>query len=468
MTLNQYIKLFTDISQAHKQVKYFGFGPIHEYLDSNVNTELGSHLWLEIDKSNITGGVKVNSFNLYCMDYVNKDVTNRNDVLSDTERILGDVIALLSNPYYYDFFELDENFQFQVFYDDKHSNEACGWWCTIGLKQDFIYDSCAVPIDGIPTGNGTYVINTPWNGQINWGDITGTLSNQTDLQNALNLKVPTSRTLTINGTTYDLSANRSWTISTGGENLSQTLAIGNNTNGQVILVDDNDTVYVGSNSSRGITFNPFSNPGLGVFNNNSSEYFILLDSGGLNFSGTVISMAELSYLFGLSSNAQTQLNAKENSSNKTNTVTGNETSTSLYLSVKGYYDYLITLVWLTAQIWGTWISGLTAKTTPVDADYSTLMDSADSNKAKKVSWANIKATLKTYFDTLYSPVKTKTTDTQSITGTSMTVPNTPSFTYGVYRNGQFLTPTTDYSITGAVITFVDTLATDSITIVYEY
>jgi hypothetical protein len=31
----------------------------------------------------------------------------------------------------------------------------------------------------------------------------------------------------------------------------------------------------------------------------------------------------------------------ENISNKTNTVTGNETSTSLYLSVKGYFDYLV-------------------------------------------------------------------------------------------------------------------------------
>ena len=56
-----------------------------------------------------------------------------------------------------------------------------------------------------------------------WGTITGTLSNQTDLQNALNAKqdslgftpVPTSRTLTINGTTQDLSADRTFTISTG-------------------------------------------------------------------------------------------------------------------------------------------------------------------------------------------------------------------------------------------------------------
>ncbi len=48
-----------------------------------------------------------------------------------------------------------------------------------------------------------------------WGTITGTLSAQTDLNTALSGKVPTSRTLTINGTTQDLSADRTFTISTG-------------------------------------------------------------------------------------------------------------------------------------------------------------------------------------------------------------------------------------------------------------
>jgi len=54
-----------------------------------------------------------------------------------------------------------------------------------------------------------------------WGSITGTLSNQTDLQSALDAKqnslgftpVTNARTLTINGVTYDLTANRSWTVS---------------------------------------------------------------------------------------------------------------------------------------------------------------------------------------------------------------------------------------------------------------
>jgi len=46
----------------------------------------------------------------------------------------------------------------------------------------------------------------------------------------------------------------------------------------------------------------------------------------------------------------------------------------------------------------------TGKTTPADADELPLVDSAASNVLKKLTWANLKATLKTYFDTLYLPV----------------------------------------------------------------
>jgi len=51
---------------------------------------------------------------------------------------------------------------------------------------------------------------------------------------------------------------------------------------------------------------------------------------------------------------------------------------------------------------GAALNAATAKATPVDADSIGLTDSAASNVLKKVTWANIKATLKTYFDTLYS------------------------------------------------------------------
>lgn len=50
---------------------------------------------------------------------------------------------------------------------------------------------------------------------------------------------------------------------------------------------------------------------------------------------------------------------------------------------------------------GTLLNSATEKTTPVDADMFSIIDSAASFIMKKLSWSNIKATLKTYFDGIY-------------------------------------------------------------------
>jgi hypothetical protein len=59
----------------------------------------------------------------------------------------------------------------------------------------------------------------------------------------------------------------------------------------------------------------------------------------------------------------------------------------------------------------------TSKTTPVDADEIPISDSAASFVLKKLTWANLKATLKTYLDTLYLPV---TAPINAQTGTTYT------------------------------------------------
>jgi hypothetical protein len=51
---------------------------------------------------------------------------------------------------------------------------------------------------------------------------------------------------------------------------------------------------------------------------------------------------------------------------------------------------------------GQAVFGSSPKTTPVDADTVAMTDSGASNSLIKVLWSNIKATLKTYFDTLYA------------------------------------------------------------------
>ncbi|MFV0598461.1 MAG: hypothetical protein ACK5M0_01875 [Bacteroidales bacterium] len=57
---------------------------------------------------------------------------------------------------------------------------------------------------------------------------------------------------------------------------------------------------------------------------------------------------------------------------------------------------------LTQSMIGALINSATAKTTPIDADMFGLMDSAANKIMKKLSWANLKNTLKTYFDTVYT------------------------------------------------------------------
>jgi hypothetical protein len=80
---------------------------------------------------------------------------------------------------------------------------------------------------------------------VEWGDIGGTLSSQTDLNTALSGKVPTSRTLTINGTTQDLSADRTFTISTGIT--IGTTAITSGTVGRVLFEGTGNVVQESAN-----------------------------------------------------------------------------------------------------------------------------------------------------------------------------------------------------------------------------
>lgn len=74
---------------------------------------------------------------------------------------------------------------------------------------------------------------------------------------------------------------------------------------------------------------------------------------------------------------------------------------------------------LTASTFGSFINGLDSKSTPVDADNLSINDSAASNVTKKLSWANVKATLKTYFDTVYQAVLVSGTNIKTINGSTI-------------------------------------------------
>jgi hypothetical protein len=105
----------------------------------------------------------------------------------------------------------------------------------------------------------------------------------------------------------------------------------------------------------------------------------------------------------------------------------------------------------TAATIGALINGAASKVTPADADQIGLMDSAASNVLKKLSWANIKAALKSYFDTLYVTIGTVNafTKNQSVAASALTSGTTVStdaslsnnFKLTLATNGTLANPT---------------------------
>lgn len=74
---------------------------------------------------------------------------------------------------------------------------------------------------------------------------------------------------------------------------------------------------------------------------------------------------------------------------------------------------------LTETNFGAFENSLTAKATPIDADFISIVDTADSNKAKKTTFTQLKAFFKSYYDGIYQAILVSGTNIKTVNGASL-------------------------------------------------
>ena len=140
VTLNQLIGKLQTIATNHEQLNSFFFGDI-----ADLGTESPTQypvLFADVAPSNFTYKVIGLNLQIMVMDIVKKDLSNENDVMSDTLQIIEDVIIELRNPS--EIFLIQDSINLTPFMDSQ-GDEVAGWTANITINIPSNYNSCAVP-----------------------------------------------------------------------------------------------------------------------------------------------------------------------------------------------------------------------------------------------------------------------------------------------------------------------------------
>lgn len=141
MTYNQIITLFRGIASASKYIHTFGTGELWE-IDGIIKPGIKYPLlWCEPLSSEIQEQIQIRTFRFICMDVVNKDKSNEQEVLSDTELGLEDLIKVLRMES--DDYTLINNPTLEPF-KEEFGDWCAGWRAEFQIELNFNSNDCDI------------------------------------------------------------------------------------------------------------------------------------------------------------------------------------------------------------------------------------------------------------------------------------------------------------------------------------
>lgn len=147
-TLNQIVREIETIANSHQFLNSFTCGTFDDFATSG-DTKYPS-MWMQYKDISIDGNSKSFNFDVLVSDRVKKDRTNLQEVLSDSERTLSDIIVLISEP---DYGWTVSTSGFNPVFEEYMEDEVAGYETTITITQPFIRKYCEIPLRNTITIN---------------------------------------------------------------------------------------------------------------------------------------------------------------------------------------------------------------------------------------------------------------------------------------------------------------------------
>lgn len=162
------LNFFRSIGESHPQINSYQFGDIPQITNDILNNDEPDYTRFYVNPGNtILNNNEVQyQFNLYVLDKLNVDLSNRRDVMSDTLEIMKDIFVMTYRSEYEALFTptiepLIDNFD----------GVLAGWKMTITISIPFNYNRCVIPVinlDGITWGQ----LDKEWNEvNNNWDNV---------------------------------------------------------------------------------------------------------------------------------------------------------------------------------------------------------------------------------------------------------------------------------------------------------
>lgn len=154
LSINKIVSIFRDLAVRSEMVNDFGYGPTYN-IESRSEPLRFSYLWLDdigsVIESTDAGYKSIYyTFDLYCMDKINKGDSNYQETISDTNTILNQIIAEMAQHKYYRDMGLNLNGNITMEPVTEATNDNVnGWKATMTLKMPYRLVPCNIPIEPI-------------------------------------------------------------------------------------------------------------------------------------------------------------------------------------------------------------------------------------------------------------------------------------------------------------------------------